>query len=1220
MAFLADPDTIVSNFAQATITLEIAVAGKDLCTGIDELLWGFSHVILWNGHFTECKVSEESRTLTEMKFEIAPPANIAWQIYSALKYVEVHREVASEYAKLGPFYAKQFMSYVNLLSGMRDFSFLGLELDYDVLDIENIELNRFTASFKGHCSYAAREDDIFCKEEPVEGQKALPVNYYALFTVSKDLDLSNAGIIKLSNSVKQSSSILPCAESGTCDVSLVQCKENSLYVQFSQLSNNEEPLQLDDGWTWTYEDGEEIVEFVAPKYMKGCNTHAKGLTLENLEAGFNSLDPLESADCRSCDAGHFINEQGLCEKCPWGSWGDDGINCNSCGWSYITPFWGMEDQGKCIKTNHGDFYDWGSYSGDPAGQNFITLGGTPSINMCGPIHAKKELDEKCLELFSAEELEWPEYINLQMWTIERVVCSASTLSGPLFQEFCGESWDKTSDEVMMELFEGNFWDLICYPLKRVVDLEAADTSGECVNLKEETYVMSVDIDLPEMGIDVMTSEILVPLLSEMKNLETMNFGTFSDAMEAMMEAMGMSDMNALTGWNIANNLKDLGMAMPRGFRMKRFSFDAQYQEEEHFCESGQPNRNCWDDACYDAKCATSEDIELKCVMDECDCSAKFYSYSDSLKEYDQCASCEFAQEIENGVLAKVYGSKVEAMYICNEGWIPEGCNSLARCDFSSGGNAITYPKCIPDKCDWPEFIDDGYFYSDWREESYSLTASTCPYKRWGCNSGWYPSGSTMMECVENYEIRPQQPNCVPYDDDREDSDGGEHSDDDSGADGGESAKEGCHFPEYIARGERYMLGEEGDDYAWAVYMCYYPYVMTPNRALIQEAMYSTVEMAKIFERFPVAYCNKNDGNILMMPECQEPEEARHCGLPSYIYHGKAVQVMFPMDMMEDSDLEEKGDTKQMFDDEVMKMMKEVMNDAVINSQPRDETMPFMARYECDEGYVMMKTMRGEMGWCRGDGSMELPRCVPEEDWSEVKFKLVMGDTMKMVDKNGNSFGGIVQAMQVDWNGNSMFTEESWEYACNDGFNDNAAGAICRTQGYRHGMKVEVPKKALKSLLQMAGAQSTDAMMPFGWTEFACEYDDSLANSEHCLATRYDEASEKHGMKAACFAFDVMAVKCFNNADFQVHVDVSFTMRKLTCSAKALKKDMTVDLSNMKLDVTFKIDGEPIETDQISYKKRRGYTAKYSLKKREFECISCEIHAGDMVIAEGEKCR
>ena len=46
---------------------------------------------------------------TTMKVEITPPANIAWQIYSGLKFVEVHREVASEYAKLGSFYAKQLI-------------------------------------------------------------------------------------------------------------------------------------------------------------------------------------------------------------------------------------------------------------------------------------------------------------------------------------------------------------------------------------------------------------------------------------------------------------------------------------------------------------------------------------------------------------------------------------------------------------------------------------------------------------------------------------------------------------------------------------------------------------------------------------------------------------------------------------------------------------------------------------------------------------------------------------------------------------------------------------------------------------------------------------------------------------------------------------------------------------------------------------------------------
>ena len=69
----------------------------------------------------------------------------------------------------------------------------------------------------------------------------------------------------------------------------------------------------------------------------------------------------------------------------------------------------------------------------------------------------------------------------------------------------------------------------------------------------------------------------------------------------------------------------------------------------------------------------------------------------------------------------------------------------------------------------------------------------------------------------------------------------------------------------------------------------------------------------------------------------------------------------------------------------------------------------------------------------------------------------------------------------------------------------------------------------------------------------------------------------------------------------------------------MKKDTMIDLSNMGVEATFKMDGEPIDTD-VSYKKKRGFTAKYSLRKREFDCITCEIHAGDMVIAEGENCK
>ena len=50
-----DPDEVIANFARATVTLQINVAGKDLCTGIDNLLWGLSNVMPWGGHFTECR-------------------------------------------------------------------------------------------------------------------------------------------------------------------------------------------------------------------------------------------------------------------------------------------------------------------------------------------------------------------------------------------------------------------------------------------------------------------------------------------------------------------------------------------------------------------------------------------------------------------------------------------------------------------------------------------------------------------------------------------------------------------------------------------------------------------------------------------------------------------------------------------------------------------------------------------------------------------------------------------------------------------------------------------------------------------------------------------------------------------------------------------------------------------------------------------------------------
>ena len=61
----------------------------------------------------------------------------------------------------------------------------------------------------------------------------------------------------------------------------------------------------------------------------------------------------------------------------------------------------------------------------------------------------------------------------------------------------------------------------------------------------------------------------------------------------------------------------------------------------------------------------------------------------------------------------------------------------------------------------------------------------------------------------------------------------------------------------------------------------------------------------------------------------------------------------------------------------------------------------------------------------------------------------------------------------------------------------------------------------------------------------------LLFSQHCRATRYEDALKDMGMKAACFNFDVMAVRCFESVTFNVDVDVRVSKKKISCNAQVL---------------------------------------------------------------------
>jgi len=423
----------------------------------------------------------------------------------------------------------------------------------------------------------------------------------------------------------------------------------------------------------------------------------------------------------------------------------------------------------------------------------------------------------------------------------------------------------------------------------------------------------------------------------------------------------------------------------------------------------------------------------------------------------------------------------------------------------------------------------------------------------------------------------------------------------------------CSFPEIIFGGFRYMEGEH-DGEKYASYMCFPPFVMTPNKEAFMGHMAANSVSAKeaYMDLAYIAICFEG---MAIVPECKEPQKAGHCGIPNWIEHGKAVEFS----MKEEKQYMGKADMT----------MADLMNSERIESEEIDEDeknwraiMPNGARYECDEDYMMHETVHKDWGWCRPDGSYESPRCEHKDTFFHLEFKLNNGLEKKLVDKDtGKAFAGIVEVRKMGPTGKPM---GDWEYACNDGFNDNAAGAICRTLGFKHGAEASLTKKMQPSSddeKKFAFAFAGKMDMDFGWTHFGCEHDDTLPQSMHCMAVRYEDAMDMMGMKAACFDFDRMAVKCFDHKMFDVDVSLEITKRKLVCQAKAEKESYLMTIGKFpEIKVKWTLDDNEIELD-YKYSKRKGFTARAKdVERMEFDCMSCEVYLGDVMLGGDKHCK
>ena len=491
----------------------------------------------------------------------------------------------------------------------------------------------------------------------------------------------------------------------------------------------------------------------------------------------------------------------------------------------------------------------------------------------------------------------------------------------------------------------------------------------------------------------------------------------------------------------------------------------------------------------------------------------------------------------------------------------------------------------------------------------------------------------------------------------------------------------CHYPKYISGGFKESEGFYNLE-RYARYTCYPQFVMTPN----MEAFIGYVEeMEK--PNVQQAYMDLSHNGVCYegtayLPSCTPRGKAGHCGLPTHIENGHATyfEGKFMNSMTynetESEDCEEVAAirTKLQNQDVIIQSwftekninfkndgengrnkeqsctstkLRTTKGQRMARNRNRDEyeqmeqmdekkkelieMMPWAAHYECKEDHVMQETVWGDWGWCRKDGSYEIPACVPSWEFYRLEFKLDNGDDKTLVDRDGNVFGGIVLSRPVS--GTKVLGE--WEAGCNDGFNDYAAGAVCRQiayekekkctdwncveeawYGFQHGSKIQANSRMLTE-------RNRD--YDFGWTKVGCTHDDTLMMSDSCDAMRYEEATEAMGMKAKCFDFDRLAIRCFDTAILSVDVSMGKSRKMVTCRAWAEKEEHYIRLGAKfeGLKVSWMMDDKVMDL-QTKYKVKKGkFVAQARLpdmKGVDFECMSCEVYADTELLGKEQHCK
>eukprot|EP00116_Pleurobrachia_bachei_P000874 sb/3461136/ len=555
-------------------------------------------------------------------------------------------------------------------------------------------------------------------------------------------------------------------------------------------------------------------------------------------------------------------------------------------------------------------------------------------------------------------------------------------------------------------------------------------------------------------------------------------------------------------------------------------------------------------------------------------------------------SCDF-KNITNGVIEGISENGMGAWYRCDDGFRILDHN-WASCDVD--GN-YKYPECIEagEPCNFPhDLVDNGNITSDVMDykaryecnEGYTMEGSdwvmcdgdgtlteapvckkyySCSYPdiengykveefnhgaRYMCNEGYYMEGSDWAYCDQDTgTITGSSPVCRSNDKDDDDKE-----------------EKKCDFPDMIYGGfmvwdsydyDQSETGIDNTQMRVVKYHCYDGMAVVSDPAKFSS---DPTEQPPLLQVYGVGMCMYDSGHMIM-PECKHKYEAGHCGLPDYPENGHAIHF---------------------------------------NVSETNPLAPVMAQYVCNEGFMMVETTRGDWGWCREDFSMEIPHCREPSNWSKAEFKLENGGAF---DKNI----GRVLAREIDATGKVTGTGE-WMTGCDDDFNDNAAGAICRSLGYRGGVGINAPAK-LKTVSNA-----------FGWTKVQCQYDDTLMSSDTCHGEAYGEG-------ALCLKKEQIAVRCFNEDwSVDVSVDAAKSGKKMFCKVDVVKEDSKMNVKDAGLDVKFyrwdsSGDNMSQYESEVKYTNKKGFKISISGGDKP-DCYGCTVTMGERTefAANSEACQ